>query len=1042
MFRNVRASRVSSAARATLISVLLWLAAAAPALAQATATLSGTVIDESDAVIPKAAVSMTNTATRLERQTTTGNEGQFTMPLLPPGRYVLRVERDGFTPIEVPEVVLNVNDEITIRLQMKIDAIGETVSVAPDLSRLISTAPSVSTVVDRQFVENLPLNGRSFHSLLELTPGTVVAKTGSGGAGQFSVNGQRTDANYFMVDGVSANSGTQAAGPLGQSGGGALPALTAFGSMSSLVSVDAMQEFRVETSTFAPEFGRSPGAQVSIVTRSGSNDYRGSLFDYVRNDKFDANDWFANSRNLAKPPLRQHDFGGVLGGPVVTNRTFFFFSYEGLRLRQPNVLTAAVPSQATRDSAPASLRPFLEMFPKPNGRDLGGGREEFSASYSDPSRLDATSLRVDQMVRSSLTLFGRFNAAPSSTSARAGAGAQYQTTEQDTMTLTVGATMILRPWLSNDLRVNRSTSDGSIFTENDDFGGAARLPDQNLFPLGYTRENGSFSIQALGLSIGAGAYNFNEQRQTNIVNTLSLVAGTHQLKFGVDYRQLSPSINISTYNLQPVYNTLESIRSGIASSVRVSNFAPRRELTYANVSLFAQDHWRASNRLTLTYGVRWDHNPPPGYRGDAVPYRVENLDRPAALTLGEPGAPLYDATWNNFAPRVGAAYRLFADRPNSAIVRGGLGLFYDLGNGPISNAVHTSAFPFRATANYTNVAFPLSTALATPPALTLDPPVSLIYVADPNLALPRTTQWNVAFEQPLGSNQSVSATYVGAAGRELLRLEVLRAPNPTFTLVNVATNTASSDYRALQLQFVRRLSRGFQTIASYTWSQSTDNASSDSTGSAPSGFSDPELDRGPSDFDIRHTFVAAATYHIPASRSGLAGAIFGDWALDTIVRARSGAPLNVIVGTDVFNIGVTDAARPDLVAGRPVWIDDPLVANGRRLNRDAFQAPTGRQGNLGRNALRGFGLAQVDLSVSRRLPITSAASVQFRVDVFNVLNHPLFGDPVNSLANAQFGLSTSMLGRSLGTGGQTGGFNPLYQIGGPRSVQLAAKLQF
>jgi hypothetical protein len=242
--------------------------------------------------------------------------------------------------------------------------------------------------VDRQLAENLPLNGRSFQTLIDLTPGVVVAATNSSDNGQFNVNGQRAAANYWMVDGVSANIGVGVS--VVQAGGnglgGTLGSFSAMGGTNSLVSVDAMQEFRIQTSTYAPEFGRTPGGQISIVTRSGANQFHGTAFDYVRNDLFDANNWFANSVGLSKPRERQNDFGGTFSGPILKDRTFFFFSYEGLRLRLPQTGLTTVPDSNARQTALAAMRPYLNAFPQPNGTDdATSDTAQFNSSYSDPA---------------------------------------------------------------------------------------------------------------------------------------------------------------------------------------------------------------------------------------------------------------------------------------------------------------------------------------------------------------------------------------------------------------------------------------------------------------------------------------------------------------------------------------------------------------------------------------------------------------------------------------------------------------------------------
>ena len=312
---------------------------------------------------------------------------------------------------------MNVGDAVDVKLVMKVAGIDTSVVVDAPAAH-VSSSPAVGTVIDRQFVENLPLNGRSFQSLITITPGVVLTPASSTSPGQFSVNGQRPNANYFTVDGVSANVAVQSGTALGVSGAGAAPAVSAQGGTNSLVSVDALQEFKIETSTYAAEFGRTPGAQVSMVTRSGSNAYHGSLFEYFRDDALDAADYFVKRQNLAKPKERQHSFGGVFGGPIQRNRAFVFVSYEGLRLDQPRSAVTEVPSQGSRLAASAALRPYFDAFPIPNGPDTARGLAQFSASYSDPSTLDATSIRFDATLGRRLSTFARYNHAPSD--ARAG----------------------------------------------------------------------------------------------------------------------------------------------------------------------------------------------------------------------------------------------------------------------------------------------------------------------------------------------------------------------------------------------------------------------------------------------------------------------------------------------------------------------------------------------------------------------------------------------------------------------------------------------
>lgn len=1027
-----------------LLLVALALNFSGVAMSQ-TAELSGMVKDPSQAAIPSATVAVLNEDTGIKRSTATSDQGYYTVPFLQPGNYKVTVQAPGFQTVSRAGIKLEVGQSARIDFAMPVGALEQSITVEAGAPLIQADSVSVGTVVNRQFVENLPLNGRSFHALIELTPGVVLTKTGFNSQGQFAVNGQRANANYFMVDGVSANVGVSGGNAPNQHAGGSLPALTAFGGTNNLASVDALQEFQIQTSSYAPEFGRTPGAQVSIVTRSGTNQFRGTLFNYFRNDALDANDWFANSRRLRKPPMRQNDFGGVLGGPILKNRTFFFFSYEGLRLRQPETTIITVPSTNARQTAPAPMKPFLNAFPVPNGPSLGNEFSEFAASYSNPSSLNATGIRVDHTLRGKLTLFGRYNHAPSGIDQRFVALSTMLFGRVNSDTLTAGATWVISPQVINDFRGNWSQTEGGSHTLLDDFGGAVPPPDSLLFPPSRSRRDALYSFGILGgttplLFVGQNVNNL--QRQVNFIDNLSFVRGTHQLKFGVDYRWLSPLFGIRNYSQQAIFNGVTGALTGRALQVQITSNEVVPVFLFTNFSAFSQDTWKVTPRLTFTYGLRWEYNPPLSEKHGNVPYAVTGLDDPATMRLAPKGTPVWSATYDNFAPRVGVAYKLW--QGGGTVFRGGFGVFYDLGNSQAANAAGWNVFPYGRTKNLLGVPYPLDAASAAPLPFGLDPPYGQMYVFKPNLKLPYSIQWNLAVEQSLGSNQTVSASYVAAAGRRLLRQELLASPNPNFTQVYVTSNAATSDYHALQLQFRRRLSRGLQALLSHTWSKSLDNVSDDSSLNIPGAKINLRQERGPSDFDMRHSFTAALSYNIPTPAWGgfASRAVLHGWSLDTLVRARSATPITVVTGTDVLRVGLTGVSRSDLVSGVPVWLDDFTVAGGKRINRAAFSVPTGRQGTLGRNALRGFGVSQMDFSIRRQFRLTERFSLQARADVFNVFNHPNFADPGNRLNNPLFGLSTQMLGRSLGTGGLTGGFSPLYQVGGPRSSQLALKLQF
>ena len=422
--RQPVSSRARGAPAIVAKALVLALLATAPVAAQ-NAEISGFISDPSGLAVAGARVVVQSGPTGARRAVASNQHGEYAVPSLLPGAYDIAVEASGFKTIHQNGVLLEVDQRARLDFALTLGSTSETITVEGSAPLLNQSDASVSTVIGNRFVENMPLNGRSFSSLIDLTPGVVLTPANLYEQGQFSINGQRPDANYFMVDGVSANLGNAGSGGLlYQSGAGQLPTTNAFGGMSNLVSLDALEEFRIQTSTFAPEYGRTPGGQISVVTKSGTNSFHGTAFEYFRNDKLDANDWFANAKGIARPELRQNDFGGVLGGPIKRDQLFFFGSYEGLRVRQPHVANTYVPSLASRQNAAAAVQPLLNAFPLPNGPDLGNGTGAFAAGYSDPSTLNSSSIRVDYLPTQRVTIFGRYSNSPSRIKQRGG-GYQY-----------------------------------------------------------------------------------------------------------------------------------------------------------------------------------------------------------------------------------------------------------------------------------------------------------------------------------------------------------------------------------------------------------------------------------------------------------------------------------------------------------------------------------------------------------------------------------------------------------------------------------------
>lgn len=1037
-----------AARRVSIVVLVAALVACLPSLAIAqssTAALRGTVLDPQGQVITGATVTVVNVGTNQRREVISSAQGFVSLDQLPPAVYEVSAMAQGFAPFGPVTVVLNVGDERALRLTLSLAGVQDAVRVEGTAGR-VQTSPAVGTLVEREFIANMPLSGRTLQSLFDLTPG--VLRTAPGTGGQFVVNGQRSDANYYMVDGVSANVNVSvfAAGP---GVAGTLPTLSALNTTNTLVSVDALQEFRIETSTYAPEFGRTPGGQVSLVTRSGSNIYTGTAFEYFRHEKMDATDYFAKRSGLAKPPTRQHDFGGVLGGPIRLpgydgrNRSFFFASYEGLRLNQPQVANTVVPSLSARNTATGVMRQILGVWPLPTGPetlDAAGrptGSAPYQASYGDPSVQHTTSLRVDQSLGQYGSIFARANLAPSRRETRLLGTASVSETYRSTNTVTAGHNWA-RGRVANDLRVNLTDVAGRTSSRLDDFGGAVPVDAALVLPSFVTTETASLTFQmdfgSLFPSFTLGKTSDNSTVQWNVVDNFTIQAGRHAMKVGVDYRRLAVDLVANT-SVSPNFPTLAQFNTGVVPSLSVTARKQDIRPIVENFSLYAQDTWRVRERLTLTYGVRWDLNPAPKTPDDRAPMTLIGTDSPATLDVAPVGTPLFPTRYNNFAPRLGASYVLRQTPGMETVLRGGGGLYYDLGT---SLALFGyEGYPHRITVNYPNVTFPLNTASLEPPVFRDTPPytTALGYVSD--FVSPRTWQWNATVEQSLGRSQSLTVAYVGAAGRKLARAENYTRPNARFgDTVRIMRNSASSDYKALQVQYIQRPLKGLQGMASYTLSHSTDTGSTSATGNNIAlTLADIDTNRADSDFDVRHNFAMSLTYAIPAPPGPpLVQKMLGGFSVDTLVKARSGSPVDVLGrGTTAPYNGTL---RPNLVPGQPLYIDDPAVPGGRRFNAAAFTlAPVNVQGDVPRNFLRGFGAHQVDLALRREIPI-GGVRLQLRGEVFNLFNTVNFGNPTASINSALFGQATTMLNRSLN------GLNALYEMGGPRSGQLAVKLLF
>jgi hypothetical protein len=495
---------------------------------------------------------------------------------------------------------------------------------------------------------------------------------------------------------------------------------------------------------------------------------------------------------------------------------------------------------------------------------------------------------------------------------------------------------------------------------------------------------------------------------------------------GSDYLQLAPERRDTVSSLSILADSVAS--AGVSSNLWIARSGPQDDsATVREISVFAQDTWRVTTRLTALYGLRWEFSPA------LLSTPTTNFLDPQTGAIGPARQPIWRTTYKDFAPRLGLAYRL--DSSGRTVVRAGVGVYYDsslsiatdlINGGPLTLSQYESGriAPFDSL---------------------------LTFGFTPDLRLPLVKQWSAAVEHAFGDHDTVSIGYVGAAGRQLIRREMGGLGSSPDIWVALTTNDGSSDYDALNVQYRRRLARGVQALVTYTWSHSLDDGSSDSglywAGSGQDYWSNSPLalssERGSSDFDIRHAISAAFTYAPLRRFTGPLARFTKGWAVDGIFQARTGFPIDLLDTGQFMGLTLANAFRPDLVSGQPIWIADASAPGGRRLNPAAFSAaPEFVQGNLGRNAITGFGMAQVDLALRRDFPVREGRSVELRMEAFNALNHPNFADPVNFLASPLFGYSASMLNVMMGSGSPGSGLAPMFQAGGARSVEVSVRFRF
>ena len=993
----------------------------APARAQRYGEVFGKIVDSSQGGVSDAAITIIDEDTGFRRTVQSETGGAYAVGSMVPGSYKITVRKEGFRQVVMFGVKVSAGAAARQDFQLPLGSMEESVTVVGTAPALERPDASAGGQFDLDEVGQLPLNGRGIITLLELIPGTNVIPATRGDAGQFTTSGMRPNTNLFTVDGVSANTGVSTGGLPAQSSGGALPALSAFGSLDSMISVEAVQDFKLQTSTAVAEFGRMPGASIALTSRAGTDHFHGSAVFRYRNQYMGANDWFANQAGYPRAPLGYEDFAPSFGGPLKRNRTFFFLSYEGIWLNQPYVYKVPVPSTDARLAVSPAERAVLNLFPQANQGSLGQGAGLWTGQINRPAGLTSGSARIDQAVTPRVTLFARYSDSPSHNDFGM-PQVNHLDLRAQSLTLGLNARPTARTVL--DLRVNESQSSAdSIWTDttgSDAPGCALATLASGFFPRETLTCNDlvRLSINGIGEVI-SGREGSRRERQFQIVPTAGLNLGHHSIKLGTDYRRIlairrdpAGSTNLVDESADTI-TLLQDWWSAYAAPVNAN--AAVKEL-----SLWLQDTWQVSSRLTVAAGLRWEFSPAPTVAGYFLDATTNNL----VLNT----QPLWPTSYHDYAPRLGLAWRLSKD--GRTVLRAGGGLYYDSSMSIATDLINGG--PFSATMLKSNIS-PISSS-------------SLMFGFEQGLKLPQVRQWNVSLEHGFGTHDVISLGYVGSSGRDLIRREAGGAGSNGQDYVALTTNHGASSYNALQAQYRRHVARGLDAVASYAWSHSLDNDSSDafllwSANGAAIG-----ADHASSDFDLRHSLTAAVSYELPPPASPrFAARLLGAWAFDGIVHARTGFPITLQQEEEIDAINVVNAYRPKWVYGQPLWISDANAPGGKSFNPAAFSIPgtyNTTQGNLGRNVPSGFGMEQVDFSLKREFHFGEQRGIQLRLEAFNVLNQANFADPIKFMDSPLFGQSTSMLNTMLGTGSSGSGLAPVLQIGGPRSVQLSVRLHF
>jgi len=991
---------------------MILLGAVAPCAAQIAGQIEGRVLDPQQRALPGALVRIVELGTGQQRQLSANGEGWFTAAALLPGVYNVDVSSNGFRPESYREVRLDAGRTVRLEFTLQLGQQQESVVVVAEAQPVSLSPRDWGGAVDEARLGSLPLNGRDLFDLTTHLPGTHVSTTSSrtvttGRGARISVNGSRPNQNSFRLDGIYINDAT-----------GSSPASAS----GTLLGLETVRELHLTTTPFDAEYGRTVGAALTAVSKSGSNDWHGSAFEYLRNSALDARNYF-DSPDEPLPPLRKNQFGGLLSGPVKNNSLFFLASYEGYRQVQTQTARSVVPNLAAREgrlpyqtvAVSPLVKPYLDLYPLPNGKDYGDGTGEFISSLRSVAGENFYTGKLDWIASSRLRYAGRYTF--DSGSLR----------WPDPLLLFTFEDTSRYHFLHNQAEYVQSQNTVHSFRagfsrvwNRQDSSQSARIAPELSFVPGMPMGNVNFTTGATYIGGERGASLAQVPRRYVLNNyqfsyAITLIRGPHLIRAGgtfdrVQFNQIADYNSKGTYTFSSLAEFLQGqARSGRLMMPGSDTVRGWRQRIYSG---YLQDQWRVNEKLGLSFGVRYEsYSTPTEVHGKIATFPGDFYASPA-ITVG---GPLFHnpSRWN-FAPRGSLAYSPLAG--NRLVLRAGAGIFFDLIGSRELAVAGARVPPFYQSVNLNRPAFPnlLLAALSASPEKNID-------MLDYHQLQPYVAQFQFQIQTQLPSEMVLQIGYAGSRGVHLLgfvgeynpnRPEILpdgqlffpaalNRLNPSFAVVSVRRSQFDSNYHALQAVLSRSWRQGVRYQVKYTFGKAIDTVSNvirndySNFNNVPTMFN-YRLNRGPSDFDVNHVLAANFSWALPSAAGGAAGWLTRGWEMHVMAQAQSGPPFSPSVGFDRARLsggGPSDLQqRPVLTAapGQRLILGDPA----RWFDPAAFALPpAGMYGNLGRNSLRGPGLAALDLAAHKILWKRENQSLRLRAEVFNLTNHPNFQIP-------------------------------------------------